>query len=63
MPEGVLVGIGNPLLDISVMVDDDFLKKYDLKANDAIMAEKKHRPLYKELTDKYVNLFSLLFVN
>lgn len=53
VPEGTIVSIGNPLLDISVMVDDDFLKKYNLKPNDAIMAEKNHRPLYKELTDNY----------
>ncbi|KAJ8712057.1 hypothetical protein PYW07_004899 [Mythimna separata] len=53
VPEGTVVGIGNPLLDISVMVDNDFLKKYDLKPNDAVMAEEKHLPLYKELTDNY----------
>ena len=26
--EGVLLGMGNPLLDISAVVDEDFLKKY-----------------------------------
>lgn len=50
--ESLVVGIGNPLLDISVMVDDEFLKKYDLKPNDAIMADSKHLPLYKEITEK-----------
>lgn len=25
---GVLLGMGNPLLDISAVVDDDFLNKY-----------------------------------
>lgn len=53
--DGALVGIGNPLLDISANVDDGLLQKYGLKADDAIMAEEKHMPLYKELVEKYVN--------
>ncbi|XP_045500357.1 adenosine kinase [Colias croceus] len=51
--DGVLVGIGNPLLDISAIVDEALLKKYGLQADDAIMAEDKHMPLYKELMEKY----------
>ncbi|XP_013383354.1 adenosine kinase 2 isoform X2 [Lingula anatina] len=51
--EGVLFGMGNPLLDICATVDDDFLKKYDLKANDAILAEDKHKPLYQDMLDTY----------
>lgn len=51
--EGILLGIGNPLLDISATVDDDFLKKYELKANDAILANEKHKPLYDELIEQY----------
>lgn len=47
------MGIGNPLLDISAAVDEDFLKKYDLKANDAILASDKHKPLYDELIEQY----------
>jgi adenosine kinase len=38
--------IGNPLLDIQVTKGEEVLKKYDLKANDAILAEEKHLPLY-----------------
>lgn len=34
-----MIGCGNPLLDIIANVDDKFLKKYDLKPNDAILAE------------------------
>ncbi|XP_050725598.1 uncharacterized protein LOC127003241 isoform X2 [Eriocheir sinensis] len=49
IPEGVLMGMGNPLLDIAVNIDAEFLKKYDLKANDAILAEKQHEPMYKEM--------------
>ncbi|KPJ12849.1 Adenosine kinase 1 [Papilio machaon] len=51
--KGLLVGIGNPLLDISAIVDEELLKKYDLHPDDAIMAEEKHMPLYKELMEKY----------
>ncbi|XP_043484470.1 adenosine kinase 2-like isoform X2 [Leptopilina heterotoma] len=51
--EDLLLGIGNPLLDISATVDEDFLKKYKLKANDAILAEDFHKPLYDELVEKY----------
>lgn len=43
--EGTLVGFGNPLLDISATVDDCFLEKYDLKPNDAILADEKHKPM------------------
>ncbi|KAI6673262.1 hypothetical protein NL676_001168 [Syzygium grande] len=51
--DGVLLGMGNPLLDISAVVDDDFLRKYDIKLNDAILAEDKHLPMYDEMTNKY----------
>ncbi|XP_046844534.1 adenosine kinase-like [Xenia sp. Carnegie-2017] len=47
--EGILLGMGNPLLDISAVVDADFLAKYGLKANDAILAEDKHKPMYQEM--------------
>lgn len=49
----MLVGMGNPLLDISVNSDDSILEKYGLKPNDAILAEKKHMPLYSELVENY----------
>uniref|UniRef100_A0A1B6DN45 Adenosine kinase n=1 Tax=Clastoptera arizonana TaxID=38151 RepID=A0A1B6DN45_9HEMI len=51
--EGMLLGMGNPLLDLSANVDDQFLKKYNLKANDAILAEDKHMKLYEELVQNY----------
>ncbi|XP_050347587.1 uncharacterized protein LOC126771632 [Nymphalis io] len=51
--EGMLVGIGNPLLDISAIVDEELLKKYGLHPDDAIMADPKHMPLYRELVEKY----------
>jgi adenosine kinase len=50
--EGVLLGMGNPLLDISAVVDDAFLAKYDVQLNNAILAEDKHKPMYDELSSK-----------
>lgn len=37
--------LGNPLLDIQVNHGEALLKKYNLKANDAILAEEKHNPM------------------
>ncbi|KAF8704104.1 hypothetical protein HU200_031592 [Digitaria exilis] len=44
--------MGNPLLDISAVVDEDFLAKYDVKPGNAILAEDKHLPMYDELASK-----------
>jgi len=46
-----LLGMGNPLLDITADVDAAFLAKYDLKPADAILADEggKHKPLFEEL--------------
>ncbi|MED6289210.1 hypothetical protein CHARACLAT_000382 [Characodon lateralis] len=49
----VLFGMGNPLLDISAVVDKDFLDKYSLKPNDQILAEDKHKALFDELVKKF----------
>eukprot|EP00485_Elphidium_margaritaceum_P002298 CAMPEP_0202686208 /NCGR_PEP_ID=MMETSP1385-20130828/2016_1 /ASSEMBLY_ACC=CAM_ASM_000861 /TAXON_ID=933848 /ORGANISM="Elphidium margaritaceum" /LENGTH=366 /DNA_ID=CAMNT_0049340739 /DNA_START=40 /DNA_END=1140 /DNA_ORIENTATION=+ len=46
-----ILGLGNPLLDISSPVNDAFMKKYDIKAGNAILAEDKHLPMYQELAD------------
>jgi len=51
--EGLILGMGNPLLDISSNVGQDVLDKYDVKLDSAILAEEKHMPLYKELVEKY----------
>ncbi|XP_018330639.1 adenosine kinase isoform X2 [Agrilus planipennis] len=51
--EGLLLGIGNPLLDISAVVDMAFVEKYGMKPNDAILATDKHQTLYKELINNY----------
>lgn len=44
--EGTILGCGNPLLDIIANVDDEFLQKYGLKPDDAILADEvKHKDL------------------
>jgi adenosine kinase len=45
--------MGNPLLDISAIVGQDMLDKYDVKLDSAILADDKHLPIYQELVDKY----------
>ncbi|XP_014253057.1 adenosine kinase 2 isoform X2 [Cimex lectularius] len=47
--DGMVIAVGNPLLDITAPVDEKFLSKYGLKPNDAILATEKHLSLYKEL--------------
>lgn len=47
-----LVCLGNPLLDLQVDVDAEYLAKYDLKADDAILVEEKHMPIFEEVLKK-----------
>lgn len=49
MSSPVVLGMGNPLLDISAEVTQATFDKYALKPGDAILAEDKHMPLYDEL--------------
>jgi len=51
--EGILFGLGNPLLDITADVDPAFLEKYGLEANNAILAEDKHKAMYEDMCGKY----------
>lgn len=44
-----ILGMGNPLLDISSEVDKSMLEKYGLELNNAILAEEKHQPLFAEM--------------
>ncbi|XP_033964085.1 adenosine kinase-like isoform X2 [Pseudochaenichthys georgianus] len=50
--ENTLFGMGNPLLDISAVVDKDFLDKFGLKLNDQILAEEHHKALFEEIVQK-----------
>lgn len=51
--QGALLGAGNPLLDISAVVDANLLEKYGLTLGNQILAEDKHLPLYEELEKSY----------
>lgn len=48
----VILGMGNPLLDISAEVTQETFDKYGLIPGNAILAEEKHQPLFKELAAK-----------
>lgn len=52
-PATLILGIENPLLDISANVDPDVYERYHLPLNATILAEEKHLPLFKELKEKY----------
>jgi len=45
--------MGNPLLDISAEVPIAFAEKYGVKMDNAILAEDKHLPMYKELVEDF----------
>eukprot|EP00102_Acyrthosiphon_pisum_P004725 XP_001948583.3 PREDICTED: adenosine kinase-like [Acyrthosiphon pisum] len=47
---GMVVGFCHPLLDMTVIGNENILKRYDLKSNDAVLAGEKHMSIYEELT-------------
>jgi len=47
--KGSIMGMGNPLLDISAEVGQDVLDKYNVKLDSAILAESAHMPIYEDL--------------
>nr|AYV89096.1 adenosine kinase 1-like [Tetranychus truncatus] len=53
LTEGCIFGLGNPLLDLIAEVDEKFLEKYGLKADDAILYEDKHQGLEKDMLAQY----------
>lgn len=52
MASPTILGMGNPLLDISADVTQETYDKYGLLPGNAILAEEKHMPLYAELAAK-----------
>jgi adenosine kinase len=49
-----ILGLGNPLLDISVEVENlELLEKYGLKMGNAILAGPEHQALYAEVVSKF----------
>ena len=56
--EGILLGMGNPLLDISAKVKDELLAKYGLEKNNAILTgegdeKAKLMPLFTDLVNDH----------
>jgi len=51
--QGAILGMCNPLLDISSEVPTDVLTKYGVSLNNAILASDEHLPLYDELVKDY----------
>ena len=49
--EGMLLGMGNPLLDISATVPPELLAKHKLKANNAVLTEDE--AIFTELTENH----------
>jgi adenosine kinase len=48
------MGMGNPLLDITANVDEEFLQQYGVKLDEAILADpEKHKSLYTDMISKY----------
>lgn len=46
---GTVVGFCNPLLDMTVTGNTNFLHKYGLNSNEAILAQDKHMGIYEEI--------------
>jgi len=53
LQDGLVIGIENPLLDISAHVGQEVLDRYGLKPGNACLAEPKHLPLYDEMVKQY----------
>lgn len=49
----VVLGVGNPLLDISANVEQDMLDKYEVKMGNAILCEEKQAPVYADLVKNF----------
>ncbi|RWS16667.1 adenosine kinase 1-like protein [Dinothrombium tinctorium] len=51
--EALILGLGNPLLDVSTTVSKEFLDKWGLEPNNAILATDQHQGLVEDLTKNY----------
>ena len=45
--------MGNPLLDISAVVPQEFLDEYGVALNNAILAEESHAPMYEDMVKQF----------
>ena len=50
-----LLGMGNPLLDISAVVPAETLTKYGVKPDDAVLAEGEQLKVYADLLENYAD--------
>lgn len=57
VPEGILMGIGNCLLDITVVTDKSFLDRFNLLPNNAIIAGPAHKNLYDTMMKEFEPAF------
>ena len=57
VPEGVLMGIGNSLLDITVLTEKSFLDRFNLLPNNAIIAGSAHKELYDTMMREFKPAF------
>ena len=53
VPEGILLGLGNPLLDITITEDESFRNKYGLEANNAIEADDSHLTMFDDIINHH----------
>ncbi|KAK6179003.1 hypothetical protein SNE40_011462 [Patella caerulea] len=57
VPEGILLGLGNPLLDITITTDQSFLDKYGLLPNNAIIASNRHQDMFLEMIQNFKPIY------
>jgi adenosine kinase len=43
------LGLGGPVLDLIAQVDEEFLRRYDVVANQVTLAEERHLKLFDDL--------------
>ncbi|GAA5837611.1 hypothetical protein JCM5353_003270 [Sporobolomyces roseus] len=53
VPSVLLLAMGNPLLDMQVVDSPELLEKYNLKPNDAVLAEGKQSEIYDDLAKNF----------
>lgn len=56
--EGILLGMGNPLLDMSINGDLKLLERYGLAPNNAVLATAEQHEIYHEIVENYWPIYS-----
>ncbi|KAH9520268.1 hypothetical protein Btru_060396 [Bulinus truncatus] len=55
--EGILLGMGNPLLDISIEGDEELLARYGLLSNNAVLATPEQHKIFHDIVENYTPSF------